>query len=456
MYGSTSEDRSDFADPDLSESVVAPQRRTVRTVVLVAVSLIGVLVLAAGGALYWIHLKTMPTPYVSTQADTTPRTAQGRAQLVLDAQAKALVAGDERSWLSAVDPAATATVSFFRQRFTTMRGLDVSQFLYSLEVGQTLLAPTTASFTTDVYAGACFSATVCPPPDNTTTGSTRPAYHEKVTFKLVGGKYLISKVASAGAHWASGQLPWQSNDLVIAKGSRAIVAAAPKVTKRLKEALADADRSAATVDKFATLMNNRQGRYRIFLADDKTWKTWFGGILEPYTIGAAYSLGYVQSEIVLKMSDAGSAADLANTIQHEMGHVASLGSINADGGMRETNAEKWVKEGFAEYVAYYPESATASERRSEVHQLMHGSHRPKNTLDFEAKDGTALQVSQFYGYSHFAIDCLAQKYGLDKMIKFATDAMRHNQSTAAAMQDAFGLPQKTVETACEAWISQKA
>ena len=58
----------------------------------------------------------------------------------------------------------------------------------------------------------------------------------------------------------------------------------------------------------------------------------------------------------------------------------------------------------------------------------------------------------FYGLSHFAVDCLAHKYGQVKMFDFVRLVLTQDNSYDQASQDAFGKDFNSVDSSCMQWI----
>lgn len=395
------------------------------------------------------------TTGVTTSASSSGQPSDDALNL-LKAQAAALLRGDEPGWLAAGVPGVVSTHDFLVKRFRMLTGLHISQLNYDF-LGLPYVRPGDQTFSADVMEGVCFSMSSCPAPV-TSLGVPigGPKIIEQFNFKLVGGHYLIDTVATAKESAKGQPMPWEQGDLVIAQGKRVTVAASPGAAKRITEAVAAADQAAVVADRFAGLLHNPVGRYRVYLADDKNWKVWFGGAPEKGVSGVTQLLNEVQAEVVIKISDNGPRAELENTIQHEMGHVVSLGHRNKTGNdyiFRQPG--RWLSEGFAEYVAYYPHPATSSDRRAAVHQLIRSRDVPR-IISNENLGRTDADENKFYGFSHFAVDCMAHLYGEPKMLKFVTLELRDLKDDDEAMSQAFGRSYQTVNKSCMSWIKAHA
>jgi hypothetical protein len=217
--------------------------------------------------------------------------------------------------------------------------------------------------------------------------------------------------------------------------------------------LAIAERSAKINDRFAGYVRNPQPRYRVLLADDKTWKSWYGGIEGNWTVAYAVPLNTAGTDVVLRMSKLEDAPDLlATTIQHELGHVVTLSGI----GVRDFEEDQWLTEGIAEYIGWAPRHATASWRRTGVRNAFRGK-RPRTIASKALTAAASDKVSdRFYGLGHFAADCMAQQYGEQQLFDFVRLTLREDNTYDQASRDAFGKPFATVDKGCLTWIRKAA
>ncbi|WP_436529059.1 hypothetical protein [Actinoplanes sp. HUAS TT8] len=431
----------------------------VGVIAIVAVAAVIVAVYGRGGG-------AVPAAPVTTAAAALKTEAGAAAgpddavMTMLREQAAALIRGDEAGWMAPVDPAETDTVAYFRKRFQVLRALHVSQFAYARGTAPVAVGAGDTAFSDVIYAGVCFSRPSCPdimPEDGIELGA--PRIKETFSFRRADGRYLITSVFASPPENSREPMPWQSGDLVVADGKRVTVAAAPAVAGRAKEALEVAEKAAVVADRFAGLFHNPQQRYRVFLADDKQWKRWFNSPMarENAVVGLTVAINDVQSEIMIKMSGNATRAELADTIQHEMGHVVSVGNLNDTGKKLVPDVhEEWLTEGVAEYIGHYPGHAAQSSRRAAVHQLVASSARPRSievpSLDWD----DPKKINAYYGYGHFAIDCLAATYGEPKTVAFVSAMAREGRSDDEAATSAFGKPFAEVDKTCLAWIGSHA
>jgi hypothetical protein len=331
--------------------------------------------------------------------------------------------------------------------FRSLRALGVSQFAYYPFIRDGGKGTTVALGTDIAY---CFSMAKCP--DYTPReGAGPPRISQTMTLKPIAGRYVISSVGRPDERSHLYPAPWENGgELVFAQGKRVTVAASRSEAKNLARVLAVADRAALVNDRFATYVGNPQKRYRIYLADDTSWKSWYGGEDDEWTVGYAVPLNEAQTDVVLRMSELLKDRRLmSTTIQHELGHVVTLGGVTE----RDFDQDRWLSEGIAEYIGWSPRPASASWRRGSVHDAFRGGRPPKTIAakPLGPKAG-AREGDAFYGLGHFAADCMAHQYGEPKLFQFVRLALRNDNTYDQASRDAFGKPFAAVDKACLSWI----
>lgn len=412
-----------------------------------------------------VNAVSRPVDTVATTASGTAITTRpqidspgGRAEEAFNKAAAALLKGDQAGWLAMVDPGKPKVQAYYRQLYTSLRGLDVT----ALEFHRLIPKPVgwgDSSWTEDFFLTYCFSATSCPPFRYLNPGGPgAPMIAQGLTIRQVAAlDYRITAVGAprlASENWASP--PWQVTPLVQAKGKRVTVSAGRGDAKRIKEVLAAAERAAGRADHYAGLVGNPQSRYRVYMATDKQWRTWFGGSRGRWAIGYATFPQGVMTEIIIKMSAAGSGSKLQNLIQHEMGHAVTVGGVDL-GGQEIANPLMWLQEGIAEYIAYAPRPATATSRLPEVRAALRTSKRSSSIVLGQLSDNASrTEASVYYGLSHFAVDCLADKYGERKLFDFVALTLRKQVSVDEASVQVFGTEFRPIDQACRSWIRRQA
>jgi hypothetical protein len=359
-----------------------------------------------------------------------------------------LLRGDERGWLAAVDPGKPKLRARYSRMFSSLRALGISQFAY---YSYAPAAPRNGIIAVRSHIAYCFSRPTCPEyADQQWKGPPRVV--QALTFKMVRGRYVITALGKAADPNSMQPTPWEHGDLYFARGNRVTVAATGSQRKNLKRVLDLAEKAAVVTDRYAALVQNPQSRYRIYLADDKAWTSWYGGDREKWVVGLAVPLNHAGTDTLLRMSQLSDTRLLANTIQHEMGHVVTLGGATD----RDPAGDRWLSEGIAEYIGWAPKPASASWRRSSVQVAFRGSRRPATIVGKPPTAKTSdVAVNALYGIGHLAAQCMAERYGERKLFAFVRLALRENQGYDQASRAAFGKPFRTVDKACLAWIKKQ-
>jgi hypothetical protein len=444
---------------DRTAAALAAERSNSKRALLIGAILF--LVLAVVGSISLVVLaanRTGTTASHTTASPTTaatPATPFDTASAALATQATALIKGDQAGWLAAVDPGQPALQARYKSMYTDLRGLGVSQFEYHPFIEDSAdKAPSAVSVGAEITY--CFSMTKCPAYTDSSEWNGAPQIAQSLVLKPVNGHYVIIALKKSDEPNHLQPTPWESGDLVFAQGKRVTVAAPKSEANHLDQVVAIADQAAAVNDRFAVYVHNPQQRYRLYLADDKTWKTWYGGETDQWIVGYTMPLNEAESDVVLRTSTLlGDEELMRTTIQHELGHVVTLGG--AQESSSNGNDNLWLIEGIAEYIGWSPRPATDSWRRHSVHALMHSAH-PPTTIAAKplARNASAEAGDAFYGMGHFAVDCMATKFGQRKLFTFIELTLREGYGLAQASQEAYAEPFSTVDKGCVSWIKATA
>jgi hypothetical protein len=373
------------------------------------------------------------------------------AVAALTGQSAALLRGDEGGWLAAVDPAKAGLRDRYRLMFRSLRGLGVSRFEYQPGAGQKVSGDAAGvSFRVDV--AYCFGAEMCPG-GPVTDWEKPPQISQKLTFRLAAGRYVISSLGVSAEPDDRQPTPWENGQLVFAQGRRVVLAADPAQRKDLARVLPVAEAAAAVDDRYADLINAIKPKYRIYLAGEHQWKTWYGGDDDAWAIGLALPLNRQGIDVMLRMKYMDDPQVLRVTLQHELGHVITLsGAYRADAA-----EDTWLSEGIAEYIGWQPRHAAQSRRLSSVRWALTGSHPPTSMIPARpGPDASDRAGDAFYGLSHFAADCMAHRYGEKKLFAFVHLVLSEDNSYDQAAHDAYGVGFAAVDAACVRWIRQQA
>ncbi|AGL13836.1 hypothetical protein [Actinoplanes sp. N902-109] len=401
----------------------------------------------AGGAIFVANRESLPAIAEAAAPNRTrPLTPFEAATAALQAQADALLKNNEKAWLAAVDPGQPKLRTRYRSMFRSLRTLGVSAFEYKPVKDGSDTATSVEFNARMIY---CLTGNACP-----AGPAARPVINQHLKVKNVRGQWVIASATTRKSEDDLQPAPWQDGDLAVAKGKRVTLVAQASEKKYFKRLLPIADAAAAVNDRFAGLVGNPQQRYRVYLAGNKQWKLWYGGMTDDWVVGYAAPLNEAGMDVVLHMNDLKNEPRLLQTtIQHELGHVVTLGGAHRkDWGP----SDMWLKEGVAEYIGWYPQSATASWRRESVRDLLTGSKAPKSIAVGALQSDARLEEGDaFYGLGHFAADCMAKNYGQRALFTFVRLYLREEKDLDPASREAFGQPFKTVDRDCLAWIRDR-
>jgi hypothetical protein len=342
-----------------------------------------------------------------------------RARRILDRQAAALARGDLRGWLAAVDSGQPALRRRYQDLYRTLRALRVTTVEYRVAAS----APLPFA---EVALSYCFAADRC-----------GAAIGQALTFRPAGSGYVISGLAVTSAQPS----PWEAGDLVFAQGRQVTVGAPRALAGRLAEVVALADRAAAVDDRFAAYAENPQPRYRLFLATGRLWRAWYGGREADWVAGYMRPLGPAGGDAVINMSRIRGLTALRSVIQHEFGHVATIG------GVAPSHDDMWLVEGVAEYAAARP-----SPRPPQL-----SSPLPPSIVLRPLRDGAErAEVTAFYAAARSAVECLAATFGEPRAMEFVRLRLRLGDTLDAASRSVFGRPFAAVDNHCAHWIAHQA
>jgi hypothetical protein len=404
----------------------------------------GVLLLALSGCssagAAGVRASVAPSAPAAPEYSAPPQTAYEKARPLLAEQARALLAGDEQKWLAPVDPGRPELVARYRTMFESLRALGVVNFNYfALGLKSDPLAAKVSIDATIDYcmAGGCPLGAVDPPP---------PEAHQLLTIETVDGRQRITSMrVDEPKQDGLDPVPWEEQDLVVRTGARVVVAGPHSEAKNLDRVLAVAEQAAKLNDRFAAIEDNPQKRYRVYLADDKAWRRWFGKSGTSGADGYTIKTGGPDSEVVLRMDELiRDPRELAVTVKHEMGHVVTLSGTKS-----HTDGDMWLAEGIGEY----PTPAVHSPRMASVRAF---GKRLTTIAQPPLPDNASLRAGDaYYGLSHLAVDCMVETYGERKVFDFVNVSMREGIGYDSASREAFGKPFATVDKACVAWIRKQ-
>ncbi|MBL7257644.1 hypothetical protein [Paractinoplanes lichenicola] len=410
-----------------------------------ATLVVGVLLLTVG-----LVISRPERPRVAIAAGagpSKPATPFDQALAALEKHAEALVAGDEQGWLAAVD---TPLKTRYRNMFRSLRALEVTRFDYETGVGQPVKGnPTAVSFRTEVKY--CLGTDMCPgKPGSEWQGP--PHIEQRLIMRQVAGRYVISTAAPGPSEDPRRPAPWENGELVALRGSRVTLFAAPSQRDYLERVLPLAEAAARVDDRYAALIGTQQSRYRIYLAGEAQWRSWYGGEESDWAIGLAIPLNMYGIDVMLRMKELDdNPVMLRVALQHELGHVVTLsGAYRADAA-----EDTWLSEGIAEYIGWWPVGGGKTLRRGSVRWALEKKSQKSMVPAQPGPEAAARAGDAFYGLSHLAVDCMAEKYGDQKLFTFVRLVLTQDNELDQAARDAYGVPFATVDRACVKWVRQQ-
>jgi hypothetical protein len=373
-------------------------------------------------------------------ASARPATPFEQATRVLQDQAAALLRGDLEGWLGAVDPARKDLVTRYRAMFTNLRGMRVTYAEYLTSEGDS--ARTGGVVAVRASLGYCVSAAKCPPPGR----PGRPFLRHELDMVLVNGRPAITAVEDIEGSIPA-PAPWDHAELRFASGERVIVAAPPGQAQHLPRVLEAAEKAAAIADRYAAGLRNPQERYRIFLADKRAWSRWYGGAV-PSHYAYRMPLEQIGTDVVLNAATVlGEGQDLQGIVNYQFGLVVLL-----DGILSRRPESAWLAEGLARYIRADAQPARYTLSTVDMAAAFRGGRRPA-TVALPQPDPNAMsdEWGAFEGLGHFAVDCLADTFGEEKLLTFAIRVLREFSPQDDAAREVFGRPFAEIDQGCARW-----
>ncbi|MFF5294131.1 hypothetical protein [Paractinoplanes globisporus] len=390
-----------------------------------------------------VQVMEKPTPSASVYSYPAASDAPfDRAIMALKLHAGALVDGDEGGWMAAVDPGNAQLVARYKAIYRLMRTMGVTRYTYTPGISAADKKDP-AAITFPVRTDYCFGGDTC-------SVGYPPSINQALTMKAIGGKFVITAVADKPDSNNAEPTPWQDGKLVLAPGRHVILGADQSEASFLPTVLPIAEQAAAADEPFATMLLAKQAKYRIYLAGEKQWNSWFGG-MEDWAVGYAVPISQSGYDVVVRVRELKSPEELRVTLQHELGHVITL-----TGSETFHLRNQWLSEGVAEYIGWSPKHATQSYRRPSVEWAIRRK-QPTSMIPVAPGDDASLREGDaYYGLSHFAVDCMAKKYGQANMFRFVRLVLLRDESYDAAAQEAYHQPFRVVDKYCAAWVRQQA
>ncbi|MFY1696182.1 hypothetical protein [Solwaraspora sp. WMMA2101] len=449
-----------------------------------------------------------PSPQPGDPPEATQAWLRTQIGVLLDQQAAALLAGDERGFLAVAAAGSPARDDLARQ-FRTLRAMKVTAWRPTISMLPTAFDPDVAGGgptpSPSVPAGSptptpassptpsgspgstpmpTSSATPSPSPSPSVTvtpsatvpgGSGSTAGSPATQWRLLVSYQHCFVVPSCqtspvvvGQRWSTdgdrlqlvavepsltlqdGPRPWEVSELVVATGNRTLVATTPADRDLLPGLLRDAEEAALVADRYA-VTGTAPDRYRIFYAGADEWRRWYGGDRPEWTAGYAVAIGGGHYEIVLNGTNLRDVVR-PDLLRHELTHAASL----PDGGHRE-RAAWWLIEGLAEHAAAGGRPVVRYEGLANVRRLVleQDWQGPLSAVEPTA-DAENWQVSAGYGVGYLAVRHLVDRFGEERTLAFFTSVVHDGLDLDEAARLQFGEPWEDLHQGCVDYVRQAA
>ncbi|HET6211544.1 MAG TPA: hypothetical protein VFE14_01590, partial [Micromonosporaceae bacterium] len=360
----------------------------------------------------------------------------------LDAQATALLKGDEKGFTAAADPGNAAVLAGLTLRYRSLRAMQISHWRPEVVgVPAKAAGAPDGQWTASLSVPHCFVVVTC---------EEDGLRLESRWVERGGTAYLVSLDASVAGQ--NGPRPWEVSELKAAVGTRVVVATTAKYASKLPTLLREAEKAATVADRFAA-GGARPDRYRIFYAGSVEWKKWYNGNRPQWAAGYAVPTGKTHIDVVLNAAETPTTF-LDDILRHEMSHAASLP------GARYQDAKNWwLIEGLAEYAEMNGKAASQYDAvaAGAVRRFVHSGKWDGTVAVTEPADSAPLwEAGARYGVAFLAVRRLVDRYGERKMLDFFQAILHDGTDPATAAPQAFGAAWTSVEADCVSYIKRTA
>ncbi|GII21344.1 hypothetical protein [Planosporangium mesophilum] len=355
-------------------------------------------------------------------------------QLVLDAQATALLHGDEAAFVAPADPSEGALIGELRRRFGTLRAMKVMGWSETLGGDP---EPVEGGWRAIVKIGYCFVVAGCQPV--TVPVATR--------WTDRAGPLSLVEFGSSGPS-DLGPRPWEISELRVAVGPRTVVAVPVRYAGRLDALLAAAEEAAAVADRYAR-WSAPPGRYLVYLAGPEEWGSWYGARQAEWVAGFALPITERHTEIVLNGPRV-TGTEVEDTLRHEFAHVVTLADVR-----RDYSRQWWLVEGVAEYVRMVGRPLSEYELLSSSRRYVRaGKPTTVAALAEPAADASAEDASGRYGVAFLSVRWLAERFGEEKMLRFFDEVVRQGIAAPDAAAGEFGAGWGEITGECAGYVER--
>jgi hypothetical protein len=365
----------------------------------------------------------------SEWASWARRAVDGR----VEAQAEALLAGDEARYLAAVDPDNEDLLAEHRRRFEVLRAMGPG--VWTQNVTGIPKFNGDRAWTADLRVSYCFGESTCEPVQ-LVVGSE---------WELRDDNLVMTDLTPSGAD-EIGPRPWETDDLSVRTGERVIVASQKANQWRLADAVKAGDRAAAVADRLSR-WSDPPSRYVIFLAGPDDWNRWYGHEQPEWAAAWAVPVSATVTEVVIR-TQVVQQRGLEALLTHELAHVTTLAG-DRDGAGRNS---WWLVEGIADYATMVGKSVRSYDALVPTRSYVRAKWDGDPTVDAPSSSSSLEEASARYGIAFLAVRHIAEKYTEEKMLDFFGRVVHDNESLDTASRVALGVDWSTVEAECVKFI----
>lgn len=374
-----------------------------------------------------------PTPARSPAAgDPTPVVAawlRDRVTEALTAQGRALLAGDEKTYLATAEPTAAAVL---RRQYANLRALGVTR--WEPAVAAPPVRQANGQWRALVEIRLCSGGPECQP---------GPVTIGTLWTDSAAGVRLAAVEPSRST--LDGPRPWEVDPLVVKAGRRVTVATTASHRRDLNRVLAEAEKAALVADRY-TVGGPPPARYHVFYAGPAEWKRWYGGGRPSWTAGYAVPVGGRNLDVVINAA-APHRTRLDDLLRHEMTHAASMPGTGYD------PTSWWLVEGVAELAATGGIPTSQYDGLADVRRLVREGGWSGRLEDLAvAPDATDWQVSAAYGVGYIAVRHLTDRFGEPDVLAFLEAVVHRGTARDDAAREVFGQPWSELAAQCVAAV----
>lgn len=435
-----------------------PRRRGISTtalsvaiVIMLAVATMLVTAIVAGkGATATMaepEISMPPSPGPDDGPEVRQEWLMQTATAALDANAAALLDGDQEGWLALFDDSIHEDM---QHRFDSLQALAVSSYEYQV-LSDHPIDKGDNEFQLRLAANYCLGGK-----EDEKCAATSIFFD--TNWSDIDGQVHITRVEES---YELGPRPWEVEDLKAKVGDRAIVAGPAKYADQLDDALNVAEEAAENADQYADY--GPVDRYVIYLAGDEEFQRWYG-LNDPMTnvVGFAIPLTLADkdgksvpggSDVVVHADRVRDQVEFESTMRHELGHVATLHHAPEH---QEQKEEWWMAEGLAELIDHDPKNSVDNYlRKYDVAEYI-DEKKWDGKIEPATNDDDLLAGSAKYGIAFYSTYYLFDEYGKDKFMEIFDKVARNGEDVDEASQDVYGKSYNELEKEMTKFVEDTA